>query len=64
MGSLTVFESVSVDGFFTEAKGSIDWAHGGNDPEFDAFTADNAKAGEGTVVFGRVTDKMMASFWT
>lgn len=62
MGSLHVFESISVDGFFTDAEGGVEWAHSGPDAEFDAFTASNAK-GKATLVFGRVTYDMMASWW-
>jgi dihydrofolate reductase len=63
MGSLGVFESISVDGFFTDAKNGLDWAHRGPDPEFDEFVAGNARNADGTIVFGRVTYEMMASWW-
>jgi dihydrofolate reductase len=63
MRQLTVFNSVSLDGYFTDAHGDMSWAHaGGDDPEFAAFTAENAKGG-GVLVFGRVTYEMMAGFW-
>lgn len=61
MRRLTVFDSVSADGYFTDAKGDMSWAHK-SDPEFDDFTASNAK-GDGTLLFGRVTYEMMKSFW-
>jgi dihydrofolate reductase len=63
MRKLSVFNSVTLDGFFTDANGDISWAHqGSDDPEFNAFTAGNAKGG-GTLVFGRVTYEMMAAYW-
>jgi len=63
MRQLTAFDSITLDGFFTDAKGDISWAHeGADDPEFNAFTADNAKGG-GTLVFGRITYEMMAAYW-
>jgi dihydrofolate reductase len=63
MRTLSVFESLSLDGYFTDALNDMSWAHaGGDDPEFAAFTAENAQGG-GALVFGRVTYEMMASFW-
>jgi dihydrofolate reductase len=60
---LSVFESVTLDGYFTGRDGDISWAHaGGDDPEFRQFTARNA-SGEGRLLFGRRTYEMMAAFW-
>jgi dihydrofolate reductase len=39
----------------------MSWAHR-DDPEFNAFTAENA-SGEGMLLFGRKTYDLMASFW-
>ncbi len=61
MRRLTVFNSVSADGYFTDASGDMSWAHK-SDPEFNDFTASNAKGG-GALLFGRVTYEMMAAFW-
>jgi dihydrofolate reductase len=61
MRRLTVFNSMSLDGYFTDASGDMSWAHK-QDPEFNDFTAGNAK-GDGTLLFGRVTYEMMKSFW-
>lgn len=64
MQKLTVFESISVDGFFTDAEGDMSWAKPAEyDPELDAFSKGNANRG-GTLVFGRVTYEMMAGFWS
>ena len=62
MRRLVVFQQVSLDGYFTDRDGDMSWAKEGNDPEFDAFTAENARGG-GVLVFGRVTYELMASFW-
>jgi dihydrofolate reductase len=61
MRKLSVFENVSLDGFFADAKGDMSWAHK-QDPEWNAFAGGNA-SGDGALLFGRVTYQMMASFW-
>ena len=44
MRKLDVFNSISLDEYFTDANGDMSWAHeGGDDPEFAAFTAGNAR---------------------
>lgn len=63
MPRLNMFNSVSLDGYFTDSSSDMSWAHaGGDDAEFRAFVAGNAKGGS-ALVFGRVTYEMMASFW-
>jgi dihydrofolate reductase len=63
MRKLRVFESISVDGYFTDAHGDIQWAHGGReDPEFAAWVGGNASGG-GELLFGRKTYQMMEAFW-
>jgi dihydrofolate reductase len=61
MSRLTVFNSVSLDGYFTDKNGDLSWAHR-SDPEFDKFTADNA-GGEAALLFGRITYDLMVSYW-
>ena len=61
MRKLGVFESISLDGFFTDATGDMSWAHT-QDPEWNAFVSGNASGG-GALLFGRVTYQQMASFW-
>lgn len=64
MRKLIVFNNVSLDGCFVDAASSMQWAHGGgdDDPEFAAFTAENA-SGDGVLLFGRITYELMASYW-
>ena len=62
MRKLKVFNSVTLDGYFTDKNNDMSWAHRGADPEWNAFTAENAKGG-GVLLFGRVTYELMASFW-
>lgn len=58
---LTVFNNVSLDGFFTDASGDMSWAHA-RDEEWQRFTNENA-GGEAEVIYGRKTWQLMASFW-
>jgi len=61
MPRLSVFNMVSLDGYFTDANGDMSWAHK-HDPEWREFVSGNASGG-GVLVFGRITYDMMASFW-
>ena len=54
---LRIFESISIDGFYTDLQGDIAWAHSGReDPEFGAWVGANAKRG-GILLFGRNLDQ-------
>src|SRR5260370_40329679 len=59
MPKLVVYNAVSLDGYFTDTKGDMGWAHK-NDPEWQTFVSENASGG-GQLLFGR--DDLMASFW-
>ncbi len=61
MRKLSVFNAVSLDGYFVSENGDMSWAHK-QDPEWLAFAAENAKGG-GVLLFGRVTYDMMVSYW-
>lgn len=61
MRKLAVFNHVSADGYFVDARGEMSWAHN-QDPEWNRFTSENASGG-GELVFGRVTYEMMAGYW-
>ncbi len=62
MRKLAVFNSVSLDGYFTGSGGDLSWAHAAEDPEWNAFVEGNASGG-GVLLFGRITYEMMAGFW-
>ena len=63
MRKLRVFESISVDGYFTDAGGDISWAHAGReDAEFADWVSANASLG-GDLLFGRKTYQMMEAYW-
>jgi len=61
MRKLSVYNSVTLDGYFTGANGDFSWAHR-QDPEFMEFVEGNAKGG-GELLFGRITYELMASYW-
>jgi dihydrofolate reductase len=61
MRKLHVFDTMSLDGFFTDAGGDMSWAHK-RDDEWNAFVAGNA-GGNGALLFGRVTYDQMRAFW-
>jgi dihydrofolate reductase len=56
-----VYNNVSLDGYFVDAKGGMSWAHK-QDPEWSAFVSENAQGGS-VLAFGRVTYDLMAGFW-
>lgn len=62
MRKLLVFNSVTVDGYFTDKNNDMSWAHAQADPEWNEFVAGNAQSG-GEMIFGRVTYQMMEGFW-
>lgn len=63
MRTLRVFESISVDGYFTDAHGDMSWAHAiAPDREFEDWVGNNASQ-NGELLFGRKTYEQMAAFW-
>ena len=63
MRKLVAFNNTTLDGYFTDPNGDISWAHtGADDADYRQFIADNAKGGD-TLVLGRITYELMASYW-
>jgi dihydrofolate reductase len=64
MPKLLVFNSITLDGYFTGENGDLSWAHTrtAGDKEWSEFIGENAKS-EGLLLFGRVTYQMMAGYW-
>lgn len=60
MRKLSVFNLVTLDGYFAGKGGDISWHM--VDEEFNAFAEDNAGSGN-TLLFGRVTYELMAGYW-
>lgn len=63
MRKLVVFNSVTLDGYFSGPGGDLSWAHKApDDEEWNAFVAGNAGSG-GLLLFGRITYELMAGYW-
>jgi dihydrofolate reductase len=63
MGTLSVFNHVTTDGFFAGPNGEIDWFKSiQKDPEYEAYTHEQSQTGN-TLIFGRTTYEMMKSYW-
>ncbi|UOF00115.1 dihydrofolate reductase family protein [Bdellovibrio reynosensis] len=63
MRKVSAFNSISLDGYFTDKNSDMSWAHcAPPDEDFDNFVKGNAGGG-GTLLFGRKTFQMMESFW-
>ncbi len=63
MRKLTVFNGVSLDGYFSGENGDIQWAHTAQpDNEFGAFVEENARGG-GELLMGRKTYDLMVKYW-
>ena len=63
MARIIVFNSISLDGYFSDANSDMSFAHNPiPDAEWDAYVSGNA-SGEGTLLFGRITYQIMESFW-
>jgi dihydrofolate reductase len=63
MRKLIVFNTVTLDGYFTGVDGDLSWAFtDAQDTEWNDFVAGNA-AGDGLLLFGRVTYEMMVGYW-
>ncbi len=64
MGKISVFNHVTVDGFFAGPHGEIDWFKVINkDDEWEKYTHEQAKSGRGALMFGHTTYEMMKSYW-
>jgi len=60
MQKLGVFNLVTLDGYFAGENGDISWHQ--VDDEFAEFAEKNSNTGA-TLLFGRVTYQLMASYW-
>ena len=61
MRKLFTFNMVTLDGFFEGPNGEIDW-HNADNQEFNDFAIEQMSSID-TILFGRRTYQMMASYW-
>ena len=62
MGKLSVYNFVSVNGFFKGPNEDVSWAHQNVSKEENDFAEENAQSGA-ILLFGRKTYEMMVSYW-
>ena len=62
MGKLSVYNFVSLNGYFKGPNEDVSWAHQQASKEQNDFAAENAQSGE-ILLFGRKTYEMMAGYW-
>ena len=61
MRRIVVFDRVSADGYFSAPDGNLNWVVPEEDLDKEATT--NMDGQQGTLMFGRRTYEMFASFW-
>ncbi len=61
MRKLFSFNMVTLDGFFEGPNGDIDW-HNADNEEFNEFAIEQTSSVD-TLIFGRKTYQLMASYW-
>jgi dihydrofolate reductase len=61
MRKLSVFNLVTLDGYFAGPNGDISWHN--VDTEFQEYAEKNSNSGN-TLLFGRLTYELMASYWS
>jgi dihydrofolate reductase len=60
MGKLSVFNFISLDGYYKDLDNGIDWhGHGQEEGDFSARSLEQ----DNILLFGRITYQMMASWW-
>lgn len=63
MGKITVFNHVSLDGYYAGPNGEIDWFKDiKKDKKFEKYTRQQSQSGN-TLLFGHTTYEMMKSYW-
>lgn len=63
MKKISVFNHVTVDGFFAGPNGEIDWFQAVHDDEWNQYAEEYADLSRSTLMFGRTTYEIMKSWW-
>ncbi len=64
MRKISVFNHMTIDGFFAGPHGEIDWFMViKKDDEFETYTHEQSAKSGNTLIFGRTTYEMMKSYW-
>ncbi len=63
MNQISVFNHVTIDGFFAGPKGEIDWFQAVHDDEWNRYAQEHADLSRNTLMFGHTTYRMMKSWW-
>lgn len=62
MRKIIASENVSLDGYFAGPNGEIDWFESSRDMEIEEYVNEGLNSVD-TLLFGRVTYELMASYW-
>lgn len=63
MQKISVFNHVSIDGFFAGPDGEIDWFQAVHDDEWNRYAQEHADLSHNTLMFGHTTYEMMKGWW-
>lgn len=63
MNKISVFNHITVDGFFAGSNGEIDWFQAVHDDEWNRYAEQHADLSRNTLMFGHTTYEMMKSWW-
>ncbi|MDX9830511.1 MAG: dihydrofolate reductase family protein [Anaerolineae bacterium] len=63
MKKISVFNHVTIDGFFAGPNGEIDWFQAVHDDEWNRYAQEHADLSHNTLMFGHTTYQMMKSWW-
>ncbi|MDD5368817.1 MAG: dihydrofolate reductase family protein [Anaerolineaceae bacterium] len=63
MKKISVFNHMTIDGFFSGPNGEIDWFQAVHDDEWNRYAQEHADQSHNTLMFGHTTYEMMKSWW-
>jgi dihydrofolate reductase len=63
MKKISVFNHISLDGFFAGPNGEIDWFQEVHDDEWNRYAQEQVDLSRNTLMFGHTTYRMMKEWW-